>query len=148
MATQINLDTSQRVDITCRKGDTFSLRLTLTDNSTPPVASFKVADVFKMEVRDSDIGDADSNIIKNTANPVVDFAISKVADANDVTAGFIDLTLSASTMETMPSGLYVYDIEQKVIKDDQVPPQNLADPTVVTLIYGTIKINEDITITS
>jgi hypothetical protein len=146
MATQINLDTSQRVDITCRKGDTFSLRLTLTDNSTPPVASFKVADVFKMEVRDSDSGDADSNIIKNAGN--VDFAISKAADANDVTAGFIELTLSASTMETMPSGLYVYDIEQKVIKDDQDPPQDLADPTVVTLIYGTIKINEDITITS
>ena len=146
MATQINLDTSQRVDITCRKGDTFSLRLTLTDNSTPPVASFKVADVFKMEVRDSDIGDADSNIIENATN--VDFAISKVADADDVTAGFIELTLSASTMETMPSGLYVYDIEQKVMKDDQVPPQNLTDPTVVTLIYGTIKINEDVTITS
>ena len=148
MATTINLDTSQRVDITCRKGDTFSLRLTLTDNSTPPVASFKVADVFKMEVRDSDSGDADSNIIKNTAGTVVDFAILKVADADDVTAGFIDLTLSASTMETMPSGLYVYDIEQKVMKDDQDPPVALTDPTVVTLIYGTIKINEDITITS
>jgi len=51
-------------------------------------------------------------------------------------------------METMPSGLYVYDIEQKVMKDDQDPPQNLTDPTVVTLIYGTIKINEDVTITS
>ena len=33
MATQINLDTSTRVDITCRKGDTFSLEFTFTDSA-------------------------------------------------------------------------------------------------------------------
>ena len=33
MATQINLDNSTRVDITCRKGDTFSLELTFTDDN-------------------------------------------------------------------------------------------------------------------
>jgi hypothetical protein len=63
--------------------------------------------------------------------------------------GLIELTLSASTDgDYARRVLYVYDIEQKVIKDDQTPPVDLADPTVVTLIYGTIKINEDITITS
>jgi hypothetical protein len=146
MATKINLDTSQRVDITCRKGDTFSLRLTLTDNSSPPVASFKNADVFKMEVRTSDLGDSDSDIVENGSN--TDFSIVKTASSTDVTAGFVDLSLAASVMETMPSGLYVYDIEQKVVKDNQDPPQDLADPTVATLIHGTIKINEDVTITS
>ena len=56
-ATQINLDTAQRVDIICRKGDTFSLRLTLTTSDTPPVAAFQVADVFRLEVRETDTGE-------------------------------------------------------------------------------------------
>ena len=38
MAQTINLDTSQRVDITCRKGDTFDLSLTLKDNASTPAS--------------------------------------------------------------------------------------------------------------
>ena len=132
MATNINLDTSQRVDITCRKGDTFSLRLTVTDSSTPPVANFESGHIFLMEVRDSDTGDLITN---GSAN----FAITETADATDVTNKYVDLTLDAATMKTMPSGLYVYDVEQKT--DD-------ATPVVSTLIYGTLKINEDIAITA
>ncbi len=135
MASTINLDTSQRVDIICRKGDTFSLRLTLTDSATPPAASFASGDTFRMEVRDSDTGDP----VANTADPTVDFTITVTADGDDVTAKYVDLTLSAETMKTMPSGLYVYDVEQKT--DDSTP-------VVSTLIYGTLKINEDITITA
>ena len=33
MATQINLDNATRVDITCRKGDTFKLEFTFTDDN-------------------------------------------------------------------------------------------------------------------
>lgn len=132
MAKTINLDTSQRVDITCRKGDTFSLRLTVTDSSTPPVANFEDGDTFLMEVRDSDTG----TLITNGS---VDFAITKTALASDVTNKHVELTLDAATMKTMPSGLYVYDVEQKT--DDSTP-------VVSTLIYGTLKINEDIAITA
>lgn len=132
MAKTINLDTSQRVDITCRKGDTFSLRLTVTDSSTPPVANFEDGDTFLMEVRDSDTG----TLITNGS---VNFAITETADASDVTNKYVDLTLDAATMKTMPSGLYVYDVEQKT--DDSTP-------VVSTLIYGTLKINEDIAITA
>ncbi|HAG28915.1 MAG TPA: hypothetical protein DCL39_05620 [Alteromonas macleodii] len=133
MASNINLDTSQRVDITCRKGDTFSLRLTVTD--ADDVANFENGHIFRMEVRDSDTGDP----VANTADPAVNFTITVTADDDDVTAKYVDLTLSADTMKTMPSGLYVYDVEQKT--DDSTP-------VVSTLIYGTLKINEDITITA
>ena len=47
MATKINLDTSERVDITCRKGDTFSLRLTITN--ADDTAGFAAGDIFLME---------------------------------------------------------------------------------------------------
>ena len=139
-ATQINLDTAQRVDIICRKGDTFSLRLTLTTSDTPPVAAFQVADVFRLEVRETDTGE----LVVNTG--ATEFFVQVTANSDNVTAKFIDLTLSAATMKTMPSGLYAYDVEQKVVNDSEGVA--LATPTVATLIYGTLKVNEDVSITA
>ena len=139
-ATQINLDTAQRVDIICRKGDTFSLRLTLTTSDTPPVAAFQVADVFRLEVRETDTGE----LVVNTE--ATEFFVQVTANSDNVTAKFIDLTLSAATMKTMPSGLYAYDVEQKVVNDSEGVA--LATPTVATLIYGTLKVNEDVSITA
>lgn len=139
-ATQINLDTAQRVDIICRKGDTFSLRLTLTTSDTPPVAAFQVADVFLFEVRETDTGE----LVSNASD--VDFTAEVTASSADETAGYIDLTVSAATMKTMPSGLYAYDVEQKVVNDSEGVA--LATPTVATLIYGTLKVNEDVSVTA
>ena len=130
MATKINLDTSERVDITCRKGDTFSLRLNITN--ADDTVGFTAGDVFLMEVRNSDTG----NPVANTSDPVVTFVITVTADADDVTAKYIDLTLAAATMKTMPSGLYAYDIEQK------------SGAVVTTLIYGTVRVIEDVSETA
>jgi len=130
MATKINLDTSERVDITCRKGDTFSLRLTITN--ADDTVGFTAGDVFLMEVRNSDTG----NPVANTSDPVVTFVITVTADSDDVTAKYIDLTLAATTMKTMPSGLYAYDIEQK------------SGAVVTTLIYGTVRVIEDVSETA
>jgi hypothetical protein len=130
MATKINLDTSERVDITCRKGDTFSLRLNITN--ADDTVGFTAGDVFLMEVRNSDTG----NPVANTSDPVVEFVITVTADSDDVTAKYIDLTLAATTMKTMPSGLYAYDIEQK------------SGAVVTTLIYGTVRVIEDVSETA
>ena len=123
MATKINLDTSERVDITCRKGDTFSLRLNITNDDT--TVGFASGDVFLMEVRNSDTG----NPVANTSDPVVNFVITVTADSDDV-------TLAATTMKTMPSGLYAYDVEQK------------SGAVVTTLIYGTVRVIEDVSETA
>lgn len=130
MATKINLDTSERVDITCRKGDTFSLRLNITN--ADDTVGFTAGDVFLMEVRNSDTGTP----VANTSDPVVNFVITVTADADDATAKYIDLTLAAATMKTMPSGLYAYDIEQK------------SGAVVTTLIYGTVRVIEDVSETA
>ena len=130
MATKINLDTSERVDITCRKGDTFSLRLNITN--ADDTVGFTAGDVFLMEVRNSDTG----NPVANTSDPVVEFVITVTADSDDVTAKYIDLTLAATTMKTMPSGLYAYDIVQK------------SGAVVTTLIYGTVRVIEDVSETA
>jgi hypothetical protein len=126
MATQINLDTSQRVDITCRRGDTFSLRLTLTDATDPSLGSFNSTDSFLMQVRDADTNDTTT---------VID--VPPVTGVDPTVTTHIDFTVAATDMKLVPSGLYVYDIEQET--DTGV---------VVTLIYGTFKVNEDVSITT
>lgn len=127
-ATKINLDTSSRVDVTCRKGDTFSLRLTITAADGITVG-FAAGDIFLFQVRDSDTGDL-------VTNGTADFANDVTADGDDVTAKYIELSVAASVMKTMPSGLYVYDVEQK------------SGAVVSTLIFGTLKVNEDVSITA
>jgi len=130
MAQTINLDTSQRVDIVCRRGDTFSLRLTLTDSSG--VAAFTVDDIFLMQVRDSDLNDSAT---------AADITLATTVTSVDPTAQtYVDFTFSNTEMQ-IPSGLYVYDIEQQAY-------DGATGPTVGTLIYGTFKVNEDVSITA
>jgi len=126
MATTINLDTSQRVDIICKRGDTFDLRLTLTTSSG--AAAFTVSDTFLMQVRDSDLNDSAT---------AADITLAATVDSVDpTTQTYVDFQFSAAQMRGVPSGLYVYDIEQE------------ASGVVTTLIYGTFKVNEDVSITA
>ena len=127
-ATKINLDTSSRVDVTCRKGDTFSLRLTVT--KADGTAAFVNGDIFLLQVRDSDTGD----LVTNGSDT---FAATVTASNTDVSNKYIDFTVAHTVMKTMPSGLYVYDVEQKTTSS-----------VVSTLIFGTLKVNEDVSITA
>ena len=124
MAQTINLDVSQRVDIVCRRGDTFSLTLTYTKADGTGDANFVNADVFLLQVRDADTNDS-STIL----------SLDGVANASAKTITF---TKSAGDMKTVASGLYVYDAEIKTNSDG----------VVTTLLHGTFKINEDVSITA
>lgn len=131
MATTINLDTSQRVDIVCKRGDTFSLRLTLTTDGG--AAAFTADDIFLMQVRDSDVNDSAT---------AADITLTTSVNSIDPTAQtYVDFTFDSATMKAVPSGLYVYDIEQQAY-------DGATGPTVSTLIYGTFKVNEDVSITA
>jgi hypothetical protein len=131
MATTINLDTSQRVDIICKRGDSFSLRLTLTNSSG--TAAFTADDIFLMQVRDSDTNDS------ATAADITLTTSETGIDPSNQT--YIDFSFDSATMKAVPSGLYVYDIEQQAY-------DGATGPTVSTLIYGTFKVNEDVSITA
>ena len=165
MAQQINLDTSQRVDIVCRRGDTFEMSLTLKDDAATPVSVVSENDSFKMEVRASDdsnaaygttAGDTNANIILSTLDPKTDggdlSAGTKeitVKDSNGVnlphadngtdliTDGVVKFAVTSAIMAARPAGLYVYDIEITDHSDSS---------KVTTLIYGTFKINEDVSV--
>lgn len=117
----LNLDAAKRLDIICRKGDTFKMTLNVTDASGSVVNLN--AYTYKMEVRDSDT--ATGTVIASGS-----FTISGTA------SGLLTVTADASATSGTSGGLYVYDL------------QTTATGTsfVQTWIYGTFKINEDVTV--
>jgi hypothetical protein len=149
MAQQLNLDRSQRVDIVCRRNDTFTLNLELkdeagiplvlgsnqdnigTNGTLSPAAYYK----FKMQVRLQDTfdgaqaGDPDGYALQ------MDGAISSTAN------GLVTFTSAHGAM-VIDSGLYVYDIQKQIGPNDN----NTAPDSVETILYGTFKVNEDVTV--
>lgn len=117
MATQINLDTATRVDITCRKGDTFKLEFTFTDSDGDAIDISSYS--WKMDVKETDTSSGD---ILGDA----DFSYTGIS------SGKLTVTATAATMAGITSGLYVYDL------------QSTNSGTVKTWVYGLFKINEDI----
>jgi len=117
MATQINLDNSTRVDITCRKGDTFKLELTFTDdtNTAIDLSSY----TWKMDVKETDTSSSD--VISDT-----DF------DYTGTSQGVLTITASSTVMSGIDGGIYVYDLQST----------NMG--TVSTWVYGVFKVNEDV----
>jgi len=143
MAQTINLDTSQRVDITCRKGDTFELVLTLTTDSGD--SAVHDDDGFRMQVRDSDTNESSTimNGVLGSSSEGVGGDTASGTDGNivittDAANKKVTFKSLATDMNASPvaSGLYVYDIQKTDSQDSE---------RVSTLLYGTFKIIEDVT---
>lgn len=117
MATQINLDNSTRVDITCRKGDTFTLEFTFSDDSGAAIDLSSYT--WKMDVKETDTSSSD--II-----PDSDFTYTGTSE------GVLTITASATVMAGIDGGIYVYDL------------QSTNSGTVSTWVYGVFKVNEDV----
>ena len=130
MENVLNLDRSQRLDIICRKGDTFTLNLELKDQETGNAVVLTDTDnkyTFTMDVRVSDTSSV--NIVDISSLVSVD------------SPGLVTFSVSAEDMADLTSGLYVYDIQQT--RTNSSISEVLA---VETLVYGTFKINEDVTV--
>ena len=131
MSKKVNLDVSQKVDITCRRGDTFTLSLTFNDSDGNPIELLTEGYSFLMQVRKRSRNDGSIGLILGTANIGVqspnNFEPIEVDDLGRAT-----ITASASTMRNVPSGVYVYDIQQ------------IVDNVHTTVLNGTFKVNEDV----
>jgi hypothetical protein len=114
----VNLDTSQRVNITCRKGDTFNLEVTFKDEegSVMDLSGYE----WKMDVRDDDV--SPTTILNDT-----EFVYS----ANE--SGTLTISASANTMAGVNGGVYVYDL------------QSTNAGAVKTWLRGRFRVNEDVT---
>lgn len=125
MATNINLDIANRVDITTRRGDTFNLELTFKDEAGDPI-DLSSGYEWMMQVRETDTStgallDGDSN-----DDLAADFGFT------GTNAGKLTITASATVMSGIEGGIYVYDL------------QSSQGATVTTWMYGIFKVNEDV----
>lgn len=122
----VNLDTSARLDIICRRGDTFDL---VVDFNTS--LSTYTPTTWSMQVRDSD-----TNNSTNAADILID--VPSVEATDSATTGFyvsgqtLTIRITNSDMD-VPSGLYVYDLQTTA-------------SGVTTWLHGEFKIVEDITV--
>lgn len=122
MALKANLDIAQRLDITCRKGDTFELIITITD-STGAALDLTTYTDFELDVRPTD---------EDAGTPALTFVNSDFAKT---ATGVLTATKSYSDMESVEAGTFVYDLQA-------------TDGSAVrtTWFYGLFTIIDDITI--
>lgn len=119
--TNINLDIAKRLDLTCRKGDSFSLTMSVTDTNGDLVDFSTYSDI-KLQVRPTD---------EDTGTPVLEFDYP--SDYDDGTIGVLVINKSAAAMSSIEAGIYVYDMQ-------------LTDSVgkTITWFYGLFKVNDDV----
>ena len=115
----VNLDTAARLDIICRKGDSFSLTVEFD-------TELDSDGTWLMEVRTSDDDDVVGSAFEDG------FTVER--DATDFKK--LVITNSASNMK-LDSGLYVYDVQHTDTDSD-----------VTTYLFGTFEIREDVATTA
>ena len=148
MASSVNLDVAERLDITCRRGDTFSLTLTLKDSSGDVITLATSGYEFLMDVK-TPVERTRSGVSKrqvvasSTLSPSKSDAKTLTSDQQaklsngfeftDITdSGTVKVSASSDTMSNLPVGTFDYDIQQKV------------GDVVTTILKGSFTINEDI----
>lgn len=141
MANSINLDTAERLDITCRRGDSFALELDVKDSDGEALEMDGYN--FKMEVRTADtINTTDltnSAIILSTLDSGNTHSklIESTSDSETLDSGKVTFTASASNMKGVNGGAYVYDIQAT----------DAGDATkTTTWLYGAFIVNEDVSV--
>tara|TARA_R100000544_G_scaffold32347_1_gene18694 strand:+ start:112 stop:483 length:372 start_codon:yes stop_codon:yes gene_type:complete len=122
MALKANLDIAQRLDITCRKGDTFELVFTIKD-ALGVLLDMSAYNDFEMDVRCSD---------DDEGAPILTFLN---ANFTGTAAGTLTAVQSYATMSSVESGTFVYDLQ--VTDDNNVR---------TTWFYGLFTIIDDVTL--
>lgn len=147
MAKKVNLDVAQTLNITCRRGDTFQLNMTLKDSDGNPIdlsggGDSASAYKFAMQVRNSADQDGTVGLLASTIEGLPEGAPSYIAieaisgDAN----GVISVVIHDDNMKSFSSGRYVYDL-QYIIPGGAPSDQNLTK----TILKGAFVVNEDVT---
>ena len=140
MATKANLDVAERLDITCRKGDTFELSLNFKDSSGNNIALLTDEYDFFMQVRSP-------KKTANTRGALVAGTLSKGDQAKGADkssnvgfnfediddSGNVTVRASADTMANFIAGRYTYDLQYTV------------NNKTTTVLKGSFTVNDDIT---
>ena len=150
MAKKVNLDVAQTLNITCRRGDTFQLNMTLKDSSGTGLNLAGVAEdnsdayVFAMQVRDSADSDGVAGLRASTLEGLPSGAVTdayvpiEVIDGDS--SGNITIEITNLNMTKFIPGRYVYDLQYKI------PAAGASGADLVkTVLKGAFVVNDDVT---
>tara|TARA_E500000318_G_scaffold7690_2_gene7108 strand:+ start:12572 stop:12970 length:399 start_codon:yes stop_codon:yes gene_type:complete len=127
MSAKISLDEAEKLDITCRQGDSFTMTVTLKD-STGTAIDISSGYDFLMQVRKRN---RNRDLVIGTVG-VGDVGPVNFTFANPSSNGTVDITLSAANMRSVEPGRYVYDV------------QYATESETKTFLEGTFKVNRDV----
>lgn len=135
MATKVNLDVSEKLNITCKRGDTFNLGLLMKDSEGDllDVSEYQFLMQVKGDVdpitgqRPLIIGTSDQGQPASSGDSVpTNFTITSDAE------GSVTILASNAVMAAVQPGSYVYDIQQTV------------EGITTTIFEGRFIVNDDI----
>ena len=159
MASSVNLDTSDVLNITCRKGDTFSITITLKDSAGTLLTLSTSEYTFLMQVKSKSVTKrgrlSTSSLILGTPNAAAKnqvrvntktetLSTPAVSTGNTFETptlddvGNVTIEASAETMSKVPSGSYSYDLQY-------ILPSSTGLDTHRTVLRGKFTVNPDIT---
>ena len=150
MAKKVNLDVAQTLNITCRRGDTFQLNMTLKNSSGVGINLAGAAEdgsdayVFAMQVRDSADSDGPAGLRASTteglpSGAVTDSYVPIEAITGD-SSGNITIEITNLNMTSFIPGRYVYDLQYKI------PSGGASGADLVkTVLKGAFVVNDDVT---
>ena len=148
MAQSVNFDVTEVLNITCKKGDTFSMTLTLKDSSGTALSLATDGYIFVMQVK-SQVPFGDKRSGKTRDQIMLATPASAKAKTNQRTtnllfeeptvddSGNVTIEASAEIMSQMPAGSYVYDLQY-------IKPNDSGLDTHTTIIKGSFVINADV----
>jgi hypothetical protein len=105
MATTLNLDIAQELDITVRKGDSFSFTGTVKDSDGNAVDINPANYTFNMDVRTSTDRSSRDNVILSSAGIPGGLTATGAAD------GTLTIEGGVISMDNIQEGSYMYDIQ-------------------------------------
>ena len=146
----VDLDQSSRLDITCRRGDTFNMSLTLKDSSGNPLELETGNYQFIMQVRGRKDSNGNRELIIGTS-ATEGLGGTDATGTNDANFTFdsddqgnVTIKVTANEMRGLKPGSYTYDFQY-------VGPNTTStseDGPHVTVLFGAFVINGDIAIVS
>jgi hypothetical protein len=150
MANKVTLDTADKLDIVCKRGDTFLLNLRLKDSDGNAMQLSTLGYTFLMQVREQPTQDPSSVEPILVKGPVIistpDAKETRQEEGQPPTtnltfepivvddSGNVTITGSHNTMKQVLPGRYVYDI------------QSVVGGVYKTIVRGGFVINDDITV--
>ena len=159
MASSVNLDTSDALNITCRKGDTFSITITLKNSAGTLLTLSTSGYTFLMQVKSKSINKkgrkTTSSLILGTPNAAAKAQVRVKSKTKTLSipslsigntfetptlddVGNVTIKASAETMSKVPSGSYSYDLQY-------ILPSSTGLDTHKTVLRGKFTVNPDIT---